>query len=63
MKKRKQYTGKEKISILRKHLLEGVSAADVDEYSLQPGTLDDERLYRIRADKGDAKDRSCISTL
>ena len=37
MKKRKQYTGEEKISILRKHLLEGVSVADVcDEYGLQP---------------------------
>ena len=37
MKKRKQYTGEEKIAILRKHLLEGVSVADVcDEYGLQP---------------------------
>ena len=37
MKKRKQYTGEEKISILRKHLLEGVSVSDVcDEYGLQP---------------------------
>lgn len=37
MKKRKQYTGEEKIAILRKHLLEGVSVSDVcDEYGLQP---------------------------
>jgi len=37
MNKRKQYTGEEKIAILRKHLLEGVSVSDVcDEYGLQP---------------------------
>lgn len=37
MKKRKQYTGEEKIAILRKHLLEGISVADVcDEYGIQP---------------------------
>jgi transposase len=37
MKKRRQYTGEEKIAILRKHLLEGVSVPDVcDEYGLQP---------------------------
>ena len=37
MKKRKQYTGEEKIAILRKHLLEGIPVSDVcDEYGLQP---------------------------
>jgi transposase-like protein len=37
VKKRKQYTGEEKIAILRKHLLEGVTVSDVcDEYGLQP---------------------------
>jgi len=37
MKKRKQYTGEEKIAILRKHLLGSVSVSDVcDEYGLQP---------------------------
>jgi transposase-like protein len=37
MKKRKQYTGEEKIAILRKHLLEGVAVSDVcDEHGLQP---------------------------
>src|SRR5262245_52123478 len=35
--KRKQYSGQEKIMILRKHLLEGVAVSDVcEEYSLQP---------------------------
>jgi transposase len=37
VKKRKQYTGEEKIAILRKHLLEGVPVSDVcDEHGLQP---------------------------
>ena len=37
MKKRKQYTGEEKIAILRKHLLEGTAVSDVcDEHGLQP---------------------------
>ena len=37
MNKRKQYTGEEKIIILRKHLLEGIAVSDVcDEYGLQP---------------------------
>ncbi len=37
MKKRKQYTGEEKITILRQHLLEGKPVSDVcDEYGLQP---------------------------
>jgi transposase len=35
--KRKQYTGEEKIAILRKHLLEGIPVSDVcDEHGLQP---------------------------
>jgi len=37
MKKRKQYTGEEKIAILRKHLLEGAAVSDIcDEHGLQP---------------------------
>lgn len=37
MKKRRQYTGEEKMAILRKHLLEGVPVSDVcDEHGLQP---------------------------
>ena len=36
-RKRKQYTGEEKLAILRKHLLEGVAVSDVcDEHGLQP---------------------------
>jgi transposase len=36
-KKRKQYTAQEKVSILRKHLLEKVPVSDLcDEYDLQP---------------------------
>ena len=35
--KRKQYTGEEKLAILRKHLLEGVAVSDIcDEHDLQP---------------------------
>lgn len=36
-RKRKQYTGEEKLAILRKHLVEGVTVSDIcDEYDLQP---------------------------
>lgn len=36
-RKRKQYTGEEKLAILRKHLLEGVAVSDIcDEHGLQP---------------------------
>ena len=36
-RKRKQYTGEEKLAILRKHLLEGVAVSDLcDEHDLQP---------------------------
>ena len=36
-RKRKQYTGEEKLAILRKHLLEGVAISDIcDEHGLQP---------------------------
>jgi len=36
-KKRRQYTGQEKVSILRKHLLEGQPVSDVcDEHGLNP---------------------------
>ncbi len=36
-RKRKQYTGEEKLAILRKHLLEGVAVSDIcDEHELQP---------------------------
>jgi len=34
---RKQYTGEEKLAILRKHLLEGVAVSEIcDEHGLQP---------------------------
>ena len=36
-RKRKQYTGEEKLAILRKHLLEGVAVSDIcDAHELQP---------------------------
>ena len=36
-RKRKQYTGEEKLAILRKHLLEGVAVSEIcDEHGLQP---------------------------
>ena len=36
-RKRKQYTGEEKLAILRKHLLEGIAVSDIcDEHGLQP---------------------------
>ena len=36
-KKRKRYNSQEKMTILRKHLLEGVAVSDVcDEYGIQP---------------------------
>ena len=36
-RKRKQYTGEQKLAILRKHLLEGVAVSDIcDEHDLQP---------------------------
>jgi transposase-like protein len=36
-RKRKQYSGEEKLAILRKHLLEGVAVSDIcDEHNLQP---------------------------
>ena len=36
-KKRKQYNSQEKMTILRKHLLEGIPVSDVcDEYGIQP---------------------------
>ena len=36
-RKRKQYTGDEKLAILRKHHLEGVAVSDIcDEHDLQP---------------------------
>ena len=36
-RKRKQYTGEEKLAILRKHLLEGEAVSDIcDEHGLQP---------------------------
>lgn len=38
--KRKQYSAKEKVSIVRKHLIEGVSVADVcDENGLKPSVF------------------------
>lgn len=39
-KKRKQYNAKEKVSIIRKHLLEGVAVSDVcEEYGVQPSVF------------------------
>ena len=39
-RKRKQYTGEEKLAILRKHLLEGVAVSDLcDEHDLQPAVF------------------------
>jgi transposase-like protein len=36
-KKRKKYNGKEKVAIIRKHLLEGEAVSDVcEEYGIQP---------------------------
>ena len=36
-RKRKQYTGEEKLAIVRKHLLEGKAVSDIcDEQGLQP---------------------------
>ena len=39
-KKRKQYNGKEKVTIIRKHLLEGVAVSEVcEEYGIQPSVF------------------------
>lgn len=39
-KKRKNYNAKEKVSIIRKHLLEGVPVSDVcEEYDIQPSVF------------------------
>ena len=39
-KKRKQYSSEQKMTILRKHLLEGVSVSEVcDEYGIQPSVF------------------------
>ena len=39
-KKRRQYTGQEKVSILRKHLLEGQPVSDIcDEHGLNPNVF------------------------
>ena len=39
-KKRKQYNGKEKVAIIRKHVLEGVAVSDVcEEYGIQPSVF------------------------
>jgi transposase-like protein len=39
-KKRKQYKAKEKVAIIRKHLLEGVAVSDVcEEYGIQPSVF------------------------
>jgi len=39
-KKRKQYNSKEKVTIIRKHLLEGVAVSDVcEEYDIQPSVF------------------------
>ena len=39
-KKRKQYNSKEKVGIIRKHLLEGVAVSEVcEEYGIQPSVF------------------------
>ena len=39
-KKRKQYNSQEKMTILRKHLLEGIAVSDVcEEYGIQPSVF------------------------
>jgi transposase-like protein len=39
-KKRKQYTGEQKLAILRKHLLEGVAVSDIcDAHELRPAVF------------------------
>ncbi len=39
-KKRKQYNSKEKVSIIRQHLLEGEAVSDVcEEYDIQPSVF------------------------
>lgn len=39
-KKRKQYNSQEKMTILRKHLLEGAAVSDVcEEYGIQPSVF------------------------
>ena len=39
-KKRKQYNSKEKVTIIRKHLLEGVAVSEVcEEYGIQPSVF------------------------
>ena len=39
-KKRKQYNSKEKVVIIRQHLLEGVAVSDVcEEYDIQPSVF------------------------
>jgi transposase len=38
--KRKQYSGEEKVAILRRHLLDGVAVSDLcDEYGLHPNVF------------------------
>ena len=39
-KKRKQYNAKEKVAIIRKHLVEGVAVSEVcEEYGVQPSVF------------------------
>lgn len=39
-KKRKQYNAKEKVAIIRQHLLEGVAVSEVcEEYGIQPSVF------------------------
>jgi transposase len=39
-KKRKQYNAKEKVAIIRKHLVEGIAISDVcEEYGIQPSVF------------------------
>ena len=51
-KKRKRYNSQEKMTILRKHLLEGVPVSDVcDEYGIQPSVF--YRWQKLLFEQGD----------
>jgi len=51
-KKRKQYNSKEKVGIIRKHLLEGVAVSEVcEEYGIQPSVF--YRWQKVLFEEGD----------
>jgi transposase len=70
--KRKQYNSQEKMTILRKHLLEGIPVSDVcEEYGIQPSlfyrwqkTLFEQGSQVFeRGDKGQGKQQRQIAAL